>query len=411
MYAVVGSTCPVTAECVAYPNRKRRIHSQFRIFWCQPLDGSCLVCCGYQLTTDLVAPIDEGNDILDLVQVSAGKALDLDINPGLFTYLARDAFLEGLPWFEDSTRRFPTPVVTALRYEHSSVVDNDTGDAHGERTLLVHNDYSATLDLSSRVEGLMERLGELDRTSDTPPFKQIADLLRAGIEHGRFAPGEKLPSESELMVQFNVARMTVRQAIAEIKGQGLAHSEHGRGVFVRNRPPVRRQANERFARRHRDAGKAAFLAESAGVGTPSVDELEVAEVAPADAVRQRLGLRKGTCVVRRSRRYLIDGEPVELAVTCIPAKIAHGTAMAATDTGPGGVYARIEESGHKLTSFTEEVTARMPSPEERRRLRLETGTPVLIVIRVAHSGDLPVETTETIKAAPRFVLEYSFPAD
>lgn len=256
----------------------------------------------------------------------------------------------------------------------------------------------------------MERLGELDRTSDTPPFKQIADLLRGGIEDGRFAPGARLPSESELMAQFNVARMTVRQAIAEIKGQGLAHSEHGRGVFVRNRPPVRRQANERFARRHRDAGKAAFIAESEGIGTPSVDELEVVEIAAIEAVRQRLGLRKGTRVVRRSRRYLIDSEPVELAVTCIPAKIAHGTPMAGTDTGPGGVYARIEESGHKLTSFTEEVTARMPSPEERRRLRLETGTPVLIVIRVAHAGDLKVETTETIKAAPRFVLEYTFPA-
>lgn len=212
------------------------------------------------------------------------------------------------------------------------------------------------------------------------------------------------------MAQFNVARMTIRQAIALSKGQGLAHSEHGRGVFVRNRPPVRRQANERFARRYRDAGKAAFLAESEGIGNPSVDELEVAEIAAADAVRQRRGLRKGTRVVRRSSRYLLDGEPVELAVTYIPAKNARGTAVAGTDTGPGGVYARIEESGRKLTNFTEEVTARMPSTDERCRLRLEADTPVLIVIRVAHAGDLPVETTETIKAAPRFVLEYIFPA-
>lgn len=255
------------------------------------------------------------------------------------------------------------------------------------------------------------RLGELDRGSDTPPYRQIAELLRAAITDGTFAPGDKLPSEAELMTHFDVARMTVRQAIAELKGQGIAHSEHGRGVFVRARPPVRRQASERFARRHRVAGKAAFLAEASELGQPSVDELTVSEVEADEDVRQRLSLRRGSRIVIRQRRYLIDGDPVELATTAIPAKIARGTAMAEQDTGPGGVYARIEEAGLMLTRFTEEVTARMPSPSERRRLRLDQGTPVLVVTRIAYTGDTPVETTETIKAAPRFVLEYSFPAD
>lgn len=258
----------------------------------------------------------------------------------------------------------------------------------------------------------MEQLGAIDRTSDTPPFKQIADLLREGIADGRFAPGEKLPSEAELMTHFDVARMTARQAVAELKTQGLAHSEHGRGVFVRSRPTVRRQASERFARRHRVAGKAAFLAESASVGKPSVDQLEVDEVPAPDDVRGRLRLRRGTHVVRRSRRYLIDDEPVELAITHVPSKLARGTLIAERHTGPGGVYARLEESGHRLARFTEEVSARMPSPDERRRLRLEPGIPILVVVRIAYStDDVPVETTETIKASPRYVLEYSFSAD
>ena len=81
------------------------------------------------------------------------------------------------------------------------------------------------------------------------------------------------------------------------------------------------------------------------------------------------------------------------------------------DTGPGGVYVRIEEPGHRLGSFTEEVGARMPTPEERRRLSLPEGTPVIIVTRVAYDVEgRPVEMTDTVKSAPSYVLEYSFPA-
>ena len=39
-------------------------------------------------------------------------------------------------------------------------------------------------------------------------------------------------------------------------------TEHGRGVFVRARPVVRRVASDRFARRHREEGQAAFIAEA-----------------------------------------------------------------------------------------------------------------------------------------------------
>ena len=48
---------------------------------------------------------------------------------------------------------------------------------------------------------------------------------------------------------------TVRQAIATLRAEGLIDIEHGRGAFARRRPPVRRLAYDRFARRHRDAGK------------------------------------------------------------------------------------------------------------------------------------------------------------
>jgi len=130
-----------------------------------------------------------------------------------------------------------------------------------------------------------------------------------------------------------------------------------------------------------------------------------------ERVAQRLKLRKTAKVVRRDRRYLIDEVPVELATTYVPLTIARGTLITSQDTGPGGVYARIEEAGIQLGSFTEEIGARMPTPEERRRLSLPEGTPVITVTRVAYDVERrPVEMTDTVKSAPSYVLEYSFPA-
>ncbi len=257
----------------------------------------------------------------------------------------------------------------------------------------------------------MHELGSVDRLADAPPFRQIADQLRRAIQRGDLEPGGRVPSEAELIEHYGVARMTVRQAVAELKAEGLVIAEHGRGVFVRSRPTVRRLASDRFARRHRQAGKAAFLAESESLGTPGVDQLEVGQITASERVAEQLKLRKQSKVVCRDRRYLIDDIPVELATTYVPLAIARGTLITSQNTGPGGVYARIEEAGHRLASFTEEVGARMPTPEERRRLSLPEGTPVITVTRVAYDVDSrPVEMTDTVKSAPSYVLEYSFPA-
>ncbi|GAB3055109.1 GntR family transcriptional regulator [Intrasporangium mesophilum] len=255
-------------------------------------------------------------------------------------------------------------------------------------------------------------LGQVDKTSDTPAFKQIAEALRESIGTGRIGPGEKVPSEAQLMEHFGVARMTVRQALGELRSEGLLVAEHGRGVFVRERPVVRRVASDRFARRHREAGQAAFIAEAQGVGSPSVDEIEVGSEAPPLDIREALRLQARARVVARRRRYLMDGQPVELAASYVPSSIAKGTQIEEVDTGPGGIYARIEDAGHTLAEFSEEVAARMPAPEERRRLRLPAGTPVLTVRRIAFdSNGVPVELTDTVKAAPSYVLEYRFPAN
>ncbi|GAA1213211.1 GntR family transcriptional regulator [Prauserella alba] len=258
----------------------------------------------------------------------------------------------------------------------------------------------------------MVQLGDIDRSDPRPPYQQIAGMLRSAIESGTLEPGARLPSEAALMENFGVARMTARQAIQELRGEGLVIPEHGRGVFVRPMPPVRRLASDRFARRHRDAGKAAFIAEADKAGyQPGVDRIEISRTTATETIAERLRLPAGDEVLVRDRRYLANGRPVEVATSYLPIAIADGTPIEEPDPGPGGIYARLEEAGHTLARFSEEVGARMPTPDERTALEIGPGIPVLTVVRTAYDvNDLAVEVCDTVKVAPAYLLEYDVPA-
>ena len=256
-------------------------------------------------------------------------------------------------------------------------------------------------------------ISTIDPTSDRPVFKQIADRLRAAMQSGELGPGERLPSEQSLMETHGVARGTIRQAVSLLRSEGLVRTEHGRGTFVRDRRPVRRLAHDRFARRHRERGRAAYLAELEAEGrVAQVEVLDVRRVKAPDEVAVWLQLAVGGAdALLRKRRYLADGEPMEIATSYIPWELAERTQMIERDTGPGGIYARLEEGGHRLKRFSEEVTARMPSLDEVRALQLQPGVPVIRLVRVAYdTGELPVEACDTVMAADRYVLSYELPA-
>lgn len=252
----------------------------------------------------------------------------------------------------------------------------------------------------------------IDPSSDRPAYRQIADHLRSSILRGDITPGGPIPSEQELCDRYNAARGTIRQAIAILRNEGLVMSERGRGTFARERPPVRRLGHDRFARRHRKAGKAAFIAETEAAGR--VPEVRVLQVEPVDSppeIAKRLGIRSSSRVLLRRRLYLVDGHPVEMASSYLPWSIAKGTPIAEIDPGPGGIYARLEDLGFRLKHFTEEVTSRMPLPEESGALRLAAGVPVFRLIRTAlDTSERPLEVCDTVMAADAYVLAYDLPA-
>ena len=75
----------------------------------------------------------------------------------------------------------------------------------------------------------------LDPDDPRPPYLQVANVLRAAILTKKFAAGERLPSQAELAERYDVARMTIQQALRVLREENLIVSRQGSGVFVRER--------------------------------------------------------------------------------------------------------------------------------------------------------------------------------
>ncbi|SHL23025.1 FadR/GntR family transcriptional regulator [Roseibium suaedae] len=73
----------------------------------------------------------------------------------------------------------------------------------------------------------------------------IADSLRSEINAGRFRPGDRLPSESELTRTHSVSRTVVREAISLLRSEGLVEARKGSGVFALD--PAKARLTQPFA--------------------------------------------------------------------------------------------------------------------------------------------------------------------
>jgi GntR family transcriptional regulator len=252
----------------------------------------------------------------------------------------------------------------------------------------------------------------IDRASGVPAYRQVADELRKQIREGTYAPGTQLPSERELSELFGTSRVTVRQAIAELRSQGLIIAEHGRGLFVRPHREVQRLSRTRLSKAERQAGRGTFLTDATHHGfTPRV-EVEIRHETADTRTAQLLDLDPHAEVVVRDRLMFADDRPVQIAISRLPGDLARGTLIDQEDTGPGGIYARLDDLGHGPTHFTEIVSARMPTPEESSALQLSGGTPVLLITRIAYdSTNRPVEVNDMVLAADHYELVYELPGE
>jgi GntR family transcriptional regulator len=75
----------------------------------------------------------------------------------------------------------------------------------------------------------------ISRSSATPPWQQLANLLRGRIESGQLQPGDRIPSVISLAQEYELAAGTVRKAITALQQEGLLVSRVGWGTFVAER--------------------------------------------------------------------------------------------------------------------------------------------------------------------------------
>ena len=71
-----------------------------------------------------------------------------------------------------------------------------------------------------------------------PVWLQVAEILRGRIRDGVYRPGQVLPSEQQMMQEFEIARGTVRKIVAQLREEGLVETVPQLGTFVVDDGPV-----------------------------------------------------------------------------------------------------------------------------------------------------------------------------
>lgn len=242
-------------------------------------------------------------------------------------------------------------------------------------------------------------------------WRDIARDLRAAIDRGDYAPGARLPSRSRLMQQYGVAPQTAVNAINALRAEGLVVGLIGSGWYVRRRRPVMRLARTRLSRAERAAGRGTFTTDAHTGGWAARVDVEI-RVEPAhDEVAAALDLEPGAEVLVRDRVMFADDVAVQLATSYLPRDLTTGTAVELEDTGPGGVYARLEDAGLVLTHFVEAVRIGQAGEQEADLLDVPVGAPVYRIRRTAHTADRPVEINFITAVGERYELYYELTAE
>lgn len=237
--------------------------------------------------------------------------------------------------------------------------------------------------------------------------ERVASALRQAILHGQYAPGAQLPSEADLMAQHSVSRNTVRLALGRLANEGLIESIHRKGSFVRTRQLRRFHPQDEFMERPPAPPQDAFVTEYEAEGRQPSQIIEVVIAWPPEDIAARLDLDESTSTVVRRKVRSLDGEPYEISDAYFPLELVQGTEIMEPGDITRGAGRILADRGHKQERFLDEITCRMPTPEEAQRLDLGPGTPVTIHVRTGFDGEnQPVRVLVTVLPADKHVVIY-----
>ncbi len=234
------------------------------------------------------------------------------------------------------------------------------------------------------------------RPSDLPLHLSISEQIKLWIEDGKYQSGDRLPSESQLMAQFEVSRITVRRAFSNLIQQGLVVSQHGKGVFVKEQRRAVYSLSSPFVWFSEDMLRQGL--------NNTVKTLVYKAVKPPEKVREKLKLSSNTKkVYLQEKFFLIDDTAAALDITYIVPDL--GKAFA-TKLKQRMTFPVLEEQGIAIERIEAMLSSRQADKQTADVLGLDLGSPLLVYEHTAYAeGDRPILCGETLSSGDR--LAYS----
>ncbi|MBO9651902.1 MAG: histidine utilization repressor [Variovorax sp.] len=229
-------------------------------------------------------------------------------------------------------------------------------------------------------------------------YEQVKAFITHKIQDGSWPPGHRLPSESELVAQFGVARMTVNRALRELMEQGRIVRVAGVGSFVAENKPqstllqIANIASEIRARGH--DYRCEFL---------------VAErIAASPDVAVWLDLRPGESVFHTVCLHLENDVPVQLEDRYVNPRVVPDFLEQDFSEIPPSEYLVRNVPFDQIEHVVDAV---LPTAEQAERLDMPAAEPCLLLTRRTWTRTTPVTMVRCLHPATRYRLGSRFRAD
>ena len=234
----------------------------------------------------------------------------------------------------------------------------------------------------------------LDRASAVPLYHQLFIDLRRRLLEGEWRPGDPFPRDTDIMSGYDVSRITVRQALAQLVDLNYVVRYRGRGSFVGNLPRTGARANHRLvAEEIRDGGR-----------EPSHRNLGVERHVVSDVTARQLDIDDGDEVIILKRLHLADDEPFCLEQVMLPSARypdVFERVMADVET----LTAAYRRLGISIAKAEQTVTAMLLSRKRASLLGLADDIPAIYVERVGLTAtNHPVEVRRLHYRSDNFAL-------
>ena len=210
-------------------------------------------------------------------------------------------------------------------------------------------------------------------TAGMPLYRVVKRELLRTIEAGNVAPGDALPSETQLAAEFGVSVGTVRRAVDDLVAEHILVRRQGRGTFEAT------HTSDRFLFQFFHIERSDGLRDA-----PVVELVSFERTRLDDEAASALGLKPGEPALQIENRLRLQGRPVVHDRLVIPSALFRGLTEKRWRERPSTVYHLYQtEFGISVVHAHERLRAVGADRTAARVLGVPAGQPVLQVRRVA----------------------------